>query len=112
MADRIVVMNKGVIQQIGTPRELYSNPKNIFVATFIGEPEINLIKGFVKGDKFVNEDIEIQLDISKYKDLNKYEGKEVILGIRPEHIKIVESSNVQSEIELTEMRGDIDNIGF
>ena len=107
MADRIVVMNKGVIQQIGTPRELYSNPKNIFVATFIGEPEINLINGFVKGDKFVNEDIEIQLDISKYKDLNKYEGKEVILGIRPEHIKIVESSNVQSEIELTEMRGDI-----
>jgi multiple sugar transport system ATP-binding protein len=107
MADRIVVMNKGIIQQIGSPRELYLNPKNMFVATFIGEPEINLIKGTINKDKFINETIEIQLDACRYKNLAKYDKKEVILGIRPEHIELVKESNLSTEIELTEMRGDI-----
>ena len=107
MADRIVVMNKGVIQQIGTPRDLYSNPENLFVATFIGEPEMNLIRGTINNDKFISDSLEVQLDSSKYSNLQEYDGKEVILGIRPEHIKIVENSNITSEIELTEMRGDI-----
>lgn len=53
MADRIVVMDRGVIQQIGTPHELYNDPANLFVATFIGEPEINLIKAKVKKDHLV-----------------------------------------------------------
>lgn len=107
MADRIVVMNKGIIQQIGSPRDLYLNPKNIFVATFIGEPEINLIKGKINKDKFINETMEIQLDACRYKNLAKYDKKEVILGIRPEHIELVKESNLSTEIELAEMRGDI-----
>ena len=56
MATRIVIMNKGVIQQIGTPREIYNNPANVFVATFIGSPSMNLYDVQFKDDKVIFED--------------------------------------------------------
>ncbi|TIT31061.1 MAG: ABC transporter ATP-binding protein, partial [Mesorhizobium sp.] len=52
LADRIVIMDKGRIQQLGTPDEIYSNPNNTFVAGFIGSPPMNLIKGEVRGERF------------------------------------------------------------
>jgi len=118
MADKIVVLNEGVIQQIGTPLELYVSPANLFVATFIGEPEINLFNGTVKGDTViidnnaaeddtVNDDNNIVgLDVSKYEDLSGYEGKEITLGIRPEHVRIATDGSLSATIDLTEMRGD------
>lgn len=112
MADRIVVMDRGVIQQIGTPHELYNDPANLFVATFIGEPEINLIKAKVKKDHLVFGDhiVSIPKNISIS---DNYEGKEVYLGIRAENFRTEgvyldahAEEVLTSEIQLIEMRGD------
>ena len=52
LADRVVVLNKGIIQQIGTPFEIYNKPENLFVAGFIGNPAMNLIPGKIKNNTF------------------------------------------------------------
>lgn len=85
MADRIVIMNKGYVQQIGTPQEVYHTPENIFVATFIGSPPMSLVKGEIKKDRFVANGIDLKIPQEKLDILNDYQEKEVILGIRPEH---------------------------
>ncbi|MBP3040935.1 sn-glycerol-3-phosphate ABC transporter ATP-binding protein UgpC [Bacillaceae bacterium Marseille-Q3522] len=112
MADRIVVMNKGVIQQIGTPTELYNAPANLFVATFIGEPEINLLKAKVNNGTLIfgNHTISIPETI---KTSNQYEGKTVYLGMRAENLRTEgvyldahPAEILSSEIQLIEMRGD------
>ena len=87
MADRIVVMNEGYIQQIATPFDLYNEPVNMFVAGFIGMPNINFINGNIVGHDFVFEDMKVALDPSFYDRLASYDGKEVVLGIRPEYIE-------------------------
>ena len=88
MANRIVVMKDGYIQQIGTPKEVYSEPENIFVAGFIGSPAMNFLKGKVENGKFVLEDGKESLKLNKANSalLKAYEGKEVVLGVRPESI--------------------------
>jgi len=93
ISDRIAILDKGVIMQIGTPIEVYKNPKNVFVAGFIGDPPMNLIECTIKYDqnKTVLDFSQIKLDISPIKDLvrEKVNNEEVIiLGIRPEDIKI------------------------
>lgn len=110
MADRIVVLNKGEVQQIGTPYELYSDPENIFVATFIGDPEINLIKATVKNNtlKMGNHVLTIPDRLST---IREFEGKEIMIGLRPETIIVNESEEVvenqiDSTVQLVEMRGD------
>ena len=55
LADRVVVMNQGVVQQIGTPTDIYDNPANDFVASFIGNPAMNLLNGVLKGGVFSGE---------------------------------------------------------
>ena len=94
MADRIVVMKSGVIQQIGTPSEVYSNPQNKFVASFIGSPAMNFLSGkYTKGEFILNGDKKIKIDVKEYSSILKsYENKEVLLGIRPESISILKSS--------------------
>ena len=59
LADRVVVMNKGVVQQVGTPTQIYDRPANIFVAGFIGNPAMNLINGGISGGSFSAENIEL-----------------------------------------------------
>jgi multiple sugar transport system ATP-binding protein len=88
MADRIVVMNNGVVEQIGTPLELYDNPANVFVAGFIGSPSMNLIKGTIKaGAKPVFEaGGGIRLPLAKVE--KNWDGKAAIYGVRPEHLEI------------------------
>ena len=86
MASRIVVMKDGYIQQIGTPKEIYNHPANMFVANFIGAPAMNFING-----KYVKERFEVDgkaFFIPKmfHDALKAYEGKELVLGIRPEDI--------------------------
>ncbi|MEG0181172.1 MAG: sn-glycerol-3-phosphate ABC transporter ATP-binding protein UgpC [Romboutsia sp.] len=94
MADRIVIMKDGVIQQIDTPQEVYDNPANMFVAGFIGAPQMNLIEcDVLESDGVVyaiGEDLKIALDKNKSEVLkrNGYIGKEIVLGIRPEDIHI------------------------
>lgn len=89
MADRIVVMKDGRIQQVGTPYEVYHNPANIFVGGFIGVPPMNFIKGVIKENHFESEAIRVRITEDKLADLKRYygdtEGQEVILGVRPEH---------------------------
>lgn len=90
MADRIVVMNKGYIQQIGTPDEVYNNPANKFVAGFLGSPAMNFLNGIIENGvfKIINSEKQFSLKLNeRLKDLVKdYEGKEIVLGIRPEDI--------------------------
>ena len=88
MADRIVVMKKGVVQQVGSPKEIYDHPQNLFVAGFIGAPTMNFMRGKVVEGNFVTKGGEIEIPFGYYEKLKElgYEGKEVVLGIRPENI--------------------------
>ena len=92
MASRIVVMKDGYIQQIGTPREVYSTPANIFVGGFIGSPAMNFLTGqihdkcFVMTNEETNAIVKIELDDEMYDVVKDYEGKDIILGVRPEDI--------------------------
>ena len=111
MADRIVVMKDGYIQQVGSPYELYFNPVNMFVAGFIGEPPMNFIRSDVKGGKanVLGKDI----DLSKIVDEKPYEGKAVALGFRPEGIILGEQPDsyvFEANVDLTELLGDNTNI--
>ena len=88
MATRIVCMKDGRIQQIGTPKELFNTPNNLFVAGFIGSPAMNFINGEFDGRSFVFDggNQKIILDPDHIKLLKDYVGKELILGVRPENI--------------------------
>lgn len=86
LADRIVCMSMGHVQQIGRPIELYETPANTFVATFIGLPPMNMFEGKIERDKFVSELFEYSLNAKQKELLKDYDGKEVILGVRPENI--------------------------
>lgn len=86
LADRIVCMSMGHIQQIGKPIELYDHPANTFVATFIGLPPMNMFEGKVEGGKFVCEHFTYELTEEQKTKLAEYEGKGIILGVRPENI--------------------------
>ncbi len=114
MADRIVVMKEGYIQQVGTPYELYFNPVNVFVAGFIGEPPMNFVRCRVeKGHIKVGRN---DIDLAMKKDaatLNRYEGKEIVFGFRPEAITLTENApsyRIESTVELTELLGDNTNV--
>ena len=86
MASRIVVMKDGYIQQVGSPRETYNNPSNLFVANFIGSPAMNFINCKVEAGKIKFGEKEISIP-GMYQDaLKPYDGKDVIMGIRPEDI--------------------------
>ncbi len=112
LADRIVVMKDGYVQQIGTPYELYYQPQNVFVAGFIGEPPMNFLRGTVeKGSLHFGAN---KLDLgSLLQDVAAWEGKEMVLGYRPEAILLGEQPEgfvVTGNVELTEMLGDYTNI--
>lgn len=91
IADRIVVLNQGEIQQIGTPQEIYMNPSNMFVAGFIGSPSMNFIRGKIENIHFVSPDLTITIPEESRVYLNEFEGKEVVLGFRPEHFSLHEN---------------------
>ena len=117
MADRIVVMRDGYIQQVGTPYDLYFNPVNLFVAGFIGEPPMNFIEARIE-----NGCIDLpgnRIDLSSAVDpevLAQHEGQEIVFGFRPEAVRLPENGDVsaayrmQSTVELVELLGDNTNI--
>ena len=86
MADRIVVMKAGYIQQIGTPKEIYNNPKNMFVAGFLGAPATNFLQGTYQGNAFICNDQRIEMPDMFREAMKPYDGKEVVMGIRPEDL--------------------------
>ncbi|MDO5707871.1 MAG: sn-glycerol-3-phosphate ABC transporter ATP-binding protein UgpC [Andreesenia angusta] len=115
MGDRIVIMHDGIVQQVDTPQNLYNEPANIFVAGFIGSPQMNFINGKViekEGKfRFVNEDLYCDLlekDIEIIKKNNMI-GEDIVMGIRPEHIDIDYSENspysIPLKLEIIELLG-------
>ena len=89
LANRIVIMNDGVIQQVGTPFDVYNSPNNAFVASFIGSPAMNLVhvkyqNGTISNDNGL--ELEVSTPIQKRLEEAGYNGKEIIFGIRPEDI--------------------------
>ena len=85
LADRIVCMSMGHVQQIGTPLELYDEPANLFVASFIGLPPMNFIDAKVQQGALVTKMFTLPLNDAEKKALAGYEGKEIVLGFRPEN---------------------------
>ena len=113
MADRIVCMKDGYVQQIGTPKELYFDPVNVFVAGFIGEPPMNFIRVTVKNGHVNVGGNDLDLKPRLGSKLSAYEGKEVVFGFRPEAIVLNKAENayaMKSTVELTEMLGDNTNV--
>jgi multiple sugar transport system ATP-binding protein len=99
MADRIVVMHAGIIEQIGTPLELYDAPANLFVAGFIGSPGMNMISGTIKGT-----DLEIAGGLRIPMDTSAREGSQVTLGVRPEHF-VLEAQGMPAKVLTVEPTG-------
>jgi multiple sugar transport system ATP-binding protein len=88
MATRIVIIKDGVIQQVGSPKEVYDNPNNLFVGGFIGSPPMNFFHGRLEGNRFKGDDIDLEVPEGKLKVLRSknFTDKPIILGIRPEDI--------------------------
>ena len=113
LADRIVIMKQGYIQQVGTPYELYFNPVNLFVAGFIGEPPMNFIRATVKNGCIDVAGISLDLSKKLGDGIKEYEGKEVHFGFRPEAIALGVNEGdyvLNGKVELTEMLGDNTNV--
>src|SRR5882724_2063554 len=104
MADRIVVMHDGVVEQIGSPLELYDRPANLFVAGFIGSPAMNMVNGTLRrnnGRTYVEASGGVRWPIIRG---SGDDGQAVMLGVRPEHLAIAEASGdaVAGEIIVVE----------
>jgi multiple sugar transport system ATP-binding protein len=101
MADRIVVMHDGIIEQIGTPLELYDRPANLFVAGFIGSPAMNMLGGKIDGDTFVADD---GTKVNLHMTPGNSSGRTVTLGVRPEHFQL-DPEGVPAEVLTVEPTG-------
>lgn len=99
MASRIVCLKDGVIQQVGTPEELYSNPCNMFVAGFLGTPPMNFISGEVKDGKFYNRSGRHIVSFGDVDDM------QAMIGIRPETVKITDDAGMDMKVSLVELLG-------
>ena len=110
LADRIVIMKDGFVNQIGTPQELFNKPVNLFVAGFIGMPVMNFFDAQLKreGEKFFVEvgGIKVRLSEDKEERLlkNDVQSQPITLGVRPEHTDVAEQG-VASKVEVAEMMG-------
>lgn len=116
MGDRIMVIKDGILQQIDSPRKLYNEPRNVFVAGFIGSPSMNFFNATMVGEEgriFLDAgDFRIHAPERRKAVFNNYIGKEVILGIRPEDIHAanfappgIDASPIDGTIEVIELLG-------
>ncbi len=112
MATRLVVMKDGVIQQIGTPKDVYENPENVFVGGFIGSPAMNFFTGALKQGHIQFENTKLAIPEGKMKILKDHVGRDIIIGIRPEDfhdeplfIQSAADSTIQAHIEVAELMG-------
>lgn len=110
LGDRIVVMKDGFIQQIGTPQEVFNHPRNLFVAGFIGSPQMNYFDAKLtkKGDKYVvvSGGAEVELAPAKQKRLAELNVPEqdIILGVRPDHL-VVADKGLKGTVDVSELMG-------
>ncbi len=107
MGDRIVVMSNAVVQQVGTPAEVYHDPSNIFVARFIGSPGMNLMPGkYTDGKVHIHDNVYQVPDSWKSvlgTQLNS--DGDVIVGFRPEAVKVTESGDIRAEVYSEDLYG-------
>ena len=99
LADRVVVMNKGAVQQVGSPRDIYDRPANIFVASFIGNPAMNLIEGRLQGGRFVADNVAID-------GFAGVADGPVTLGFRAEDAAVAASGEISAAVYSMELLGD------
>lgn len=103
MADKIVVMRDGRVEQMGTPLDLYDTPANTFVAGFIGSPAMNLIEGMV-----LNGRVELGNNASIPTPIHSraVEGQKVLLGVRPEHLSVGDgNATLNAQVQVVEPTG-------
>ncbi len=111
LGDRIVIMKEGYVQQIGTPRQVFHDPNNLFVAGFIGTPQMNFFHGELhrEGDTYFLELGGTRLEIAeeKQKNLRQYDvpAQPVVAGIRPEHVLLTEGEGFSGQVDVIEMMG-------
>ena len=101
MADKIVVMHDGLVEQIGAPLELYDRPANLFVAGFIGSPAMNFLPGKANGDSI---DLGSGISFSPNRKLTAAAGSSVTVGVRPEHLEIA-ADGFEAEVIVVEPTG-------
>ena len=97
LADKIVIMNKGKIEQYGSPEDIYNNPRNIFVAEFIGNPKMNILK--IERKDIVNKNTFKLFNIDIHFENSNFES-EIYLGIRPEDISLENKNGIAVEIKI------------
>jgi len=110
MASRLVVMKDGDIQQVGTPKEVYDFPNNVFVGSFIGSPGMNFIEGTISEGEFLTGGYRLPLTAEQQALIKKHQltNKEVILGIRPEdmaHTREKEPNSLTLQVGVAELLG-------
>ncbi len=110
ISDEIVVMNYGILQQKEHPQEVYDDPINMFVAKFLGNPPINIIKGFIKKNALYVEDsksvdLELKNKTGTLIEELKAENQEVYVGIRPEFFKVSKDGKIKGLVEIVEHIG-------
>ena len=111
LGDRIVIMKDGFIQQIGTPQEVFNHPYNLFVATFIGTPQMNLFENakLVKENgkyvvKLANYSVELSEEKQAALAKNNVGEQDIVLGVRPEHIELADDG-IAAKVDVSEMMG-------
>ena len=111
LGDRIVIMKDGFIQQIGTPQEVFNHPYNLFVATFIGTPQMNMFENakLVKVDgkyavQLDNQTVVLSDDKQAKLTANNVAEQDVVLGVRPEHIELT-TGGIEGKVDVSEMMG-------
>ena len=111
LGDRIVIMKDGEVQQIGTPQQVFNHPHNLFVATFIGTPQMNLFENakLVKENgkyavKLDNLTVELSADKQEALAANNVAEQDIVLGVRPEHITL-ESAGIAGTVDVSELMG-------
>jgi ABC-type sugar transport system ATPase subunit len=112
MADRIVLLDKGRIQQIGTPKEIYRAPAKKFVASFVGSPEINILSGKITladgGIRIDGRPLPVSTGRFSALKNRSIDGKAMELGIRPEHLRVAQTASAETlrlKIEAVEFTG-------
>jgi len=103
LADRIVCMSMGHVQQIGTPLELYDAPANLFVAGFIGLPPMNFFDVLFQEGQLRGKGFTVELSPEEQATLSGYNGKEIVLGVRPENISV--GGNIRTKVFSNENLG-------
>jgi multiple sugar transport system ATP-binding protein len=108
LGDRVVIMRDGYVQQVGTPLTVYEKPANKFVAGFIGAPAMNFVDVTVRGAEVETSGLKISVNPAYARALQPYEGKQVVMGMRPEHLALGDGapgSSFDARVEVVEQLG-------